>query len=140
MWMDQADLLDGMDFMFVQEFMSVAMERRCNAGEILFGEGDPADHFFTLMEGSVKVFVGEKKREVYRITHPGEVFGWSSLLDRNYYSASAECIEPTRVQQIERESFDRLLRNHPEKTGILYKRIAGMMGHRLVECYHQIQV
>jgi len=138
MLIDQADLFDGMDRMFIQEFMASTTKQKFNAGDTIFREGEQANYFYTLIEGSIRLTVGESKTEVYQITHPGEAFGWSSLLDRNYYSATAECLTPTHLHKIERIELDKLLQKYPEKSGTFYKRIAGMIGHRLVESYRQI--
>jgi CRP-like cAMP-binding protein len=138
MMIDQADLLDGMDFLFVQKYMALTAMQNYAKGDFIIREGDKADYFFILIEGSVRVSVGGGEKEVYVVSHPGEAFGWSSLLDRNYYSASAECLEPTRLHKMERTKLDQLLQAHPEAGAIFYKRIAGMLGHRLVESYKLI--
>jgi CRP-like cAMP-binding protein len=138
MLIDQADLFDGMDRMFIQEFMSNTIKQKFNAGDIIFRNGDQADHFYTLIEGNIRIIFGESKTEVYQVTHPGEAFGWSSLVDRNYYSASAECLTATYLHKIERVKLEKLLEKYPEKSGTFYKRIAGMLGHRLVECYRRM--
>jgi CRP-like cAMP-binding protein len=135
MMIDQADLLDGMDWLFVQKYMALAVMKNYAKGDFIVREGDKADNFFTLIEGSVRLSVGGGEKDVYVITHPGEAFGWSSLLERNYYSASAECLEPTRLHKIERNKLNQLLQAYPEASAVFYKRIAGMLGHRLVESY-----
>ncbi len=138
MLIDQADLLEGMDYHFIQQFMSLTIKENFGEGEVIFREGDKAENFYTLVEGRIRLSVGEGQKEVYVISHPGEAFGWSSLLDRNYYSASAECTEPTRLHRIEKHKLFTLLESHPEKRHVFYKRLAGMLGHRLVESYKQV--
>jgi CRP-like cAMP-binding protein len=135
MLIDQADLLDGMDFIFVQKFMAITTRENYKAGEFIFHEGDKADYFYTLIEGCVRLIIGEAGKEIYIISHPGEAFGFSSLIDRNYYSASAECLKPTFIHKIERNELTKLLLTHSEHSSIFYKRIAAMLGHRLIECY-----
>jgi len=43
MLIDQADLLDGMDRMFIQEFMSRTIKEKFNAENIIFHERDQAN-------------------------------------------------------------------------------------------------
>jgi CRP-like cAMP-binding protein len=138
MLIDQADLLDGMDFIFVQKFMAITTRERHPEGYIVLRQGDKADYFYTLIEGCVRLTASDPPKETYVVSHPGEAFGWSSLLDRNYYSASAECLQPTHLHKIERSALAALLAAHPEHSGTFYKRIAGMLAHRLVECYKLI--
>lgn len=135
MLIDQADLLWEMDKLFVREFMGITTAVNFEKGEVVFREGDPADYFYTLVEGKVRLSVGDPTRGVYTIDQAGEAFGWSSLVDRNYYSAAAECIEPTRCSKLEGRKLEALLKNHPESGLVFYKKLAGILGHRLVQYY-----
>jgi CRP-like cAMP-binding protein len=138
MLIDQADLLWGMDLLFVREFMGITSPVNFQKGDVVFRESDPAEYFFTLIEGRVRLTVGEPPKEVYTIDKAGEAFGWSSLVDRNYYSAAAECLEPTRCLKLERRKLEALLQGHPESGLVFYKKLAGMIGHRLVQFYQAI--
>ena len=68
----------------------------------------------------------------------GEAFGWSSLVDRDTYTASAECLEPTRLIKIDKESLETIFRKDPMSGLIFYKRLAGIIGQRLVHSYNTI--
>ncbi len=135
MLIDQADLLWGMDKLFAREFMGIAAPADFGKGDVVFQEGDPADCFYTLIEGRVRLSIGDPPREVYTIDQAGEAFGWSSLVDRNYYSATTECLEPTRCSRLERKKLETLLQSHPESGLVFYKKLAGILGHRLVQYY-----
>jgi CRP-like cAMP-binding protein len=135
MLIDQADLLWGMDMLFVREFMGISTTVHFEKGDVVFREGDPADYFYTLIEGKVRLSIGEPPKEVYTVDRAGEAFGWSSLVDRNYYSAAAECTEPTRCSKLEGKKLETLLQNHPESGLVFYKKLAGILGHRLVQYY-----
>ena len=135
MLIDQADFLWEMDKLFVREFMGLTAPVEFQKGGLVFRESDLADYFFTLIEGRVRLTVGVPPREVYTVDRPGEAFGWSSLVDRNYYSAAAECMETTRCLKLEGRKLQTLLQNHPESGLLFYKKLAGMLGHRLVQFY-----
>ena len=124
-----------MEKLFVREFMGLTAPVDFQKGGLVFRESDPADYFFTLIEGRVRLTVGVPPREVYTVDRPGEAFGWSSLVDRNYYSAAAECMQPTRCSKLESKKLEILLRNHPESGLVFYKKLAGILGHRLVQYY-----
>jgi CRP-like cAMP-binding protein len=124
-----------MDMLFVKEFMRITTPVNFEQGEFVFRESDPADSFYTLVAGRVRLTVGEPPKEVYTVDQAGEAFGWSSLVDRNYYSAAAECIEPARCLKLERRKLEALLQAHPESGLVFYKKLAGMIGHRLVQFY-----
>jgi CRP-like cAMP-binding protein len=138
MLIDQGDLLWGMDMLFVKDFMAVAAKVHVEKGNIIFREGDKADYFYTLVEGRIRLTIGEPAKEIYIIHKAGEAFGWSSLIDRNYYSATAECLEPTFVLQFEHNKLNTFLLKDIERALTFYKRLAGMLGNRLIQCYRLI--
>jgi len=138
MLIDQGDLLWGMDMLFVKNFMAVAAKVHLEKGNVIFREGDKADYFYTLVEGRVRLTIGEPAKDIYIIHKAGEAFGWSSLIDRNYYSATAECLEPTFLLQFEKNKLNTFLLKDIESALTFYKRLAGMLGNRLIQCYKLI--
>ena len=135
MRIDQADLFEGMERLFIKGFMALTAEARYKKGDFIFHAGDNADYFYTLVDGCVKISVGDDEIEVYTLNHSGEAFGLSSILDRNYYFASASCLEPTQLLRIEGNSLNQFLQDHPKSSSIFYKRIANRLSQRLIECY-----
>jgi CRP-like cAMP-binding protein len=138
MLIDQGDLLWEMDHFFVTGFMAVSTKIHLEKDSVIFREGDKADYFYTLVEGRVRLTVGESGKEVYIIDKAGEAFGWSSLVDRNYYSAGAESVEPTFVLQFERNALNKFLLENVESALTFYRRLAGILGNRLIQCYKLI--
>jgi CRP-like cAMP-binding protein len=135
MLIDQGDLLWGMDRQFVKDFMAVSTKVEFAKDALIFREGDQADYFWTLVEGSVRLTIGHASREIYIVDKAGESFGWSSLVDRNYYSATAECLEPAQLLQFEKNKLNDFLLKHVDSALVFYKRLAGMLGNRLIQCY-----
>ncbi len=72
---------------------------------------------------------------VHTVDYPGEAFGWSSLLDRDVYSASAECKEPTTLQKIDRRDLQKILEKDPVNGLIFFRRLAETIGNRLLWSY-----
>ena len=138
MLIDQGDLLWGMDFLFTKEFMAVSAKVHLEKGAVIFREGGKADYFYTLVEGRVGLTIGEPAKEIYIIDKAGEAFGWSSLVDRNYYSASAECVEPSDLLRFEKNDLNEFLLKNVDSAFIFYKRLAGILGNRLIQCYKLI--
>jgi len=94
-----------------------------------------AEHFYILQEGKIRLSVGEKARLTHLVSNPGETFGWSSLVGRETYTAAAECLDPSKVIKIEKEKLNRVFENHPASGLTFFRRLAGIIGERLISAY-----
>ena len=132
------DFIMGMGKEFALEAMEISEKLTLDGGETLFNEGDAAHHFYVLIKGRIELRLGKSGPVVYTARHPGEVIGWSSLVGRNDFSASAKCREPAKFLKFDRNSFLKLLQKNPANEALLFKRLAEMLGNRLLELYPTI--
>ena len=135
MYINQSELFMGTSMDFVRKFMDISKMTSHAKGKILFHENDPARYFFILLSGCVKLSIGKTGQVVYKASRVGEAFGWSSLIGGNEYSASAECIEPTKLLKTDNEKFKRVLDQDPANGVIFFRQLASTLGHRLLESY-----
>ncbi|MGM0642272.1 MAG: hypothetical protein ACQETC_00720, partial [Thermodesulfobacteriota bacterium] len=77
----------------------------------------------------------EKGSVIYVADDAGQVIGWSAVLDRDKYSASAKCSEDASMLKFDKKNFLDKLSGVPESEAILYKRLAKMLGDRLISLY-----
>jgi len=138
MYIKMSDFFMGMGKQFTIEVLDIAEKLFHNEGEILFHEGNPAKHFFVLLKGRVKLSLGETGPIVYMVRRPGEIIGWSGLIGRDTYSASGECMEETNLLKFDRDIFLKILKKYPRNEALLFKRLAEMLGNRLLELYPTI--
>jgi CRP/FNR family cyclic AMP-dependent transcriptional regulator len=138
MYIKQSALFTGTSMDFVKKFMDICELSSHKKGEVLFRENDPADFFFILLNGHVKLSVGEPQQVVYNAARNGEAFGWSSLIGGDVYSASAECLEPTKLLKTASVELSRILEADTENGIIFFKRLAASLGMRLLEMYKVI--
>ena len=135
MYIKQSDLLWGLDHEFVKRITEATVKETYKEGDRLFKEGDPADFFFILLRGRVKLSIGREEQRVHTVNHAGEAFGWSSLVGRDTYSAGAECREPTLLTKIDRETLEEILESDPKNGSQFMKRLCRMLGNRLIQAY-----
>ncbi len=135
MYIKQSDLLLGTSMDFVKKIMDISRMISHQKGDVLFRENDRARHFYILLNGRVKLSVGEVDQVVYDVAQNGEVFGWSSLIGREVYSASAECVEPTKLLVTDRNNLGKVLEEDPANGIIFMKHLAATLGNRLLETY-----
>jgi len=136
MFIQQADLFREVNQETMNEISSIMLEQSYDKGAILFAEGDPANHFFILREGRVRLAVGKEAAIDYPVSSPGEAFGWSSLVGRDTYTAQAECETPCKLIKIEKEKLQEIFERHPESGMAFFKGLAGAIGQRLIYAYN----
>jgi CRP-like cAMP-binding protein len=136
MHLAQGKLFWNMDIEFVKKVTDLAVTIQCKDGEMIFNVGDPADNLYVLLKGSVIMERGQDKW--YTAKHPGEIFGWSALIHREVYEASATSGIDTELLKIERKPFLDLLEQSPENKAILFEHFAKMLGDQLLETYLSI--
>jgi len=138
MYIKMSDFFMGMGKQFTIEVLDIAEKLFQNNGEVLFREGEPAKHFFVLLKGRVKLSLGETGPVVYMVRQPGEIIGWSGLIGRDRYSASGECMEATNLLKFDRDVLLDILKKYPRNEALLFRRLAEMLGNRLLDLYPTI--
>ena len=100
-------------------------------GETVFSEGDPPDHFCTVVKGRVKVFkmTPAGKDVILEIFGAGDPLGAVAAYDGNPFPASAAAIEDSLVLLVPRQAFFALLEQHPS----LVRGLLSGLTHRLSE-------
>ena len=132
------DFLRGLSRDFIMKMTGISVKESHKRGDVLFREEDPARHFYILVKGRVRLSIGENWRAVYTVNDLGDGFGWSSLVGRDIYSASAECVEPVELLKIDREEFLKIVKEDPANGLIFFKSLAGTVGKRLIKNYNTI--
>ena len=135
MYIQQVELTRGVGRDFVKALTDMSVIEEHAQGEILFRKGDPADHAYLLLIGRIHLKMGEVGHVIHIVSRPGETFGWSSLVKRDVYSSTAECVLETTVRRLHRDDLQNLLNKDPANGLIFFQRLAAMLGERLVENY-----
>ncbi|UCD77276.1 MAG: cyclic nucleotide-binding domain-containing protein [Desulfobacterales bacterium] len=138
MQLKMGDFILGMGKDFALKAIEISEKLSLKAGDTLFNFGEPADYFYVLIKGQIKLTLGQIGPVVYVARQPGEVIGWSSLVGREVYSASATCTDSTKLLKFERDEFLNILQKNPANEALLFKRLAEMLGNRLLELYPTI--
>jgi CRP-like cAMP-binding protein len=138
MYFKQVDILSGLDKDFIKRMMDIGTRSSFPAGAFLFRQGDPAEDFYILTKGHIKLSSGEGAQTVHMVNHGGEAFGWSSLTGSEMYTASAQCIEPVSLTMYHRDKLQPLLSSDPVNAFKFYKNLAATLGNRLVRSYDML--
>jgi CRP-like cAMP-binding protein len=88
------------------------------AGEFFFNEGEPAEEFFVLTGGRVKLtqVTPEGHQVVLRLAGPGEAFGGAGAFGEPTYPITAEALEPSSALTWSSATMRQLLETEPTVT------------------------
>jgi CRP-like cAMP-binding protein len=94
-----------------------------------------------LLKGRIRLTLGEAGQSVYIVSHGGEAFGWSSLIDRETYTASAESMTPVKLLRFDQKKVLKILEEDPKiplMGSFFFKCLADILGNRLLHSYKMI--
>ncbi len=96
--------------------LAVAKERSLGKDQILFHEGRPAEGFFALTEGSVKLvrFTAGGKEMLVHMVRRGQTFAEAALFGPRTYPVTAVAVEPSVVWLWPRGALVDLINSSPE--------------------------
>jgi CRP-like cAMP-binding protein len=138
MIIQEFDLFHDIANEVVEEIITVMEDVFYNSGEVVFSEGDPADNLYVLQSGALNLFMTGTGAATCVAIKAGEAVGWSSLVGRKTYSATVQCAETSRLYKINKNKLDRILMQYL-RTGLhFYKKLAGLVGERVIKCYQEI--
>lgn len=101
-----------------------------NPGEMLFKQGDPAKHFYVILEGAIRIARKIDNRELVVTTYLTDTFfGEVPLLAGTPHLASGQALSRTHVYSLQKNDFWQMLVTYPS----VRKTILGLMASRMQE-------
>jgi len=90
--------------------------RRLARREAVFHEGDPADGFYVVLAGRVKVFKlsPEGKEQILHIVGPGQSFAEATIFEGGAFPAHAETLTECDLAFLPKRPFVEFLEGHPK--------------------------
>jgi len=137
MYLKQSELFTGLGHNFLKETMALAEKVAFGSGEFVFREGDRADFFFILIQGRIRLILGDPGTVVGTSSAVGEIYGCTNLIGRDAHFLSAQCEEPSVLLRIDQKKMQHLLSADVENGFIFYRQLAGALGNRLMQMYRQ---
>jgi len=109
-------LFSGLDEVNLVEVASIATRRSIAKGETLFVEGEPANGFYLLARGGMKLckLSPDGREKVLHFVHPGETFAEAAFFGDGRYPAEARAVEAGELLNFPKEAFMGLLERNPQ--------------------------
>ncbi|OPY76448.1 MAG: Cyclic nucleotide-binding domain protein [Syntrophorhabdus sp. PtaU1.Bin153] len=134
----ESDLFKGVSNRVIAEIGRSGVELVFEPDAIIFTTDDEGSTIYELVEGTVEIMVLEREHIQYTVTKPGEIFGWSALVEPYVYTATARAATSVRAIGISRDIIEATVTRHPAEGLIIYKNLAGIIGQRLKGAYQHI--
>ena len=134
----EIDLFKGVAHEIMEEIVNICFEGNYAQDTVLFKKGEEAERLYILEEGSVKLIIENGGTITFTLDEPGEVFGWSSMVESGHYTASGVCATDIKVLKIERDELDKIFNRHPDVGVKVLKRLAGVISQRLTDAYQDL--
>ena len=110
-----SELLRGASREILQDALAASSRRRFDAGQTLFGQGDPAAFLHTVIGGRVRLVqtTEDGRQIIIRYVGNGELAGFAVLAGQTHCPLTAEAVEVTHTATWSREALTRLMERHP---------------------------
>ncbi|MCE5324984.1 MAG: Crp/Fnr family transcriptional regulator [Planctomycetaceae bacterium] len=100
-------MFSALDEQAVEAFAHQCRVQKVHKGQMFFSPGQPADRFFAVLEGRVKIFIVSPRgdEQTLHLYGPGSTFGEAAMLRGGDFPAYAEATTDSRVLVISRQSL-----------------------------------
>ncbi len=108
-------------------------EFKYSRGAEIFGQAEPADHIYQVIEGAVRShkLLSDGRRQIGAFHLPRDIFG---LENGDFHRFTAEAIVETTVRLIKRQSLERVAKTDPA----LVRSLLTMTTHNLQHVENQL--
>lgn len=128
---------EGFDEPTLKAISQAAVQRKYDADQVVFLEGEPCTGLYIVQQGWLKsVKISPTGREqVIRFVGPGDVFNEIGLLAGGINQVTVEALEPAILWIVQREALLKLIDEHPSLSRLLIQNLAQRVLHlmQLVE-------
>lgn len=110
------------------------------AGDYVYREGEPADHFYLIRFGRValEVFVPDRPPIVVETLKAGDLLGWSWLVPPYRNGFDARAVELARLLRLDAACLRAKMDRDPALGYALHKRFAPVVAARLAAARRQL--
>lgn len=132
---EESDLFKGVSPQFLDEIGRAGEIRNYKRDTVICKAHEKAKHIYQLLDGQVDIMMAEKEIIHFTVNKPGEIFGWSALVEPYTYTATAKCKTDSRVVRISRESIEKIILKYPADGLAILRHLTGIISQRLRHAY-----
>jgi len=130
-------LFSGFDAGQLEQIAATGQKLKIERGRFVFMQEDPADLFFIVIEGKIKIakIAPDGKEQILMLAGPGDSFGEAAFFAGVNYPAGAEALIDSSLIAFHRNKFMALMKERPELAFNMISRLSTLLHHmtRLVQ-------
>lgn len=134
-FLQSVDLFEGLTADELEEVAAICSDRSYRMGDIITRQGEVGDELYIITDGFVEVVLAETPTNPIRVVvslGSGQITGEMALLDQGPRSATVRAAsDPTTVQVIGREGFERLCNDKTHIGYIVMRNLAADLSFKL---------
>jgi CRP/FNR family transcriptional regulator, cyclic AMP receptor protein len=119
--------------MHLEQIAQIARVRDFNDGDVVFRQGDAAQHVYLVVDGNVSLEIcaaGTGCRQILTLGQ-GELLGWSSVLEQLNFTARARAVGKMRLVEINVAQLLAICDRDPQFGYELMRQVAMALAKRL---------
>lgn len=147
--MNSADLVEelagisclrGQSREHLEQIAAVAEVREYAESAVVFREGETADHLFLVISGRLSLELSPSTiyQKCLVDVGPGEMLGWSSLVEHSHFAATAIVVEPARLVSIDGVWLRKTCKDDPQFGYEFTQRAMLALAKRLTSTWSQL--
>ena len=128
-------LFAGLSETELRSLSIIANKTSFQRGDTIFKQNQPAHTLYLLLDGWVDIVVNTDTQadhhELVTTLSPGDIFGWSAVVDPYRYTASATCASPVEAIEFKGSDLLGLFELDPRLCCIIMRRVCQVVANRL---------
>jgi len=127
----EVQFFEGIDTQVIKEIENSCTLKTFEKGVAIFEKGTQADFLYILEQGDIDLLIKDTELTICNLTEPGEVFGWSSIVEKGIYTASCICKAETKALRISKDNIEDIFSRHPKAAVTFYRRLGSIFSKRI---------
>lgn len=134
--------LRDIDSAHLEEIAEIARISEFDKHDVVFQEGDRAKSVFFVVSGklSLELSPSTDYRKQLVCVGPGEMLGWSALVENTRFAATAIVMEPARLVSVDGERLRAICDADPQFGYEIMRRTMKGLAMRLTETWRQLSL
>ena len=135
-WLKKTELFETLDECQLSDLLSHSAVQSFPEGEIVFRQGDEANHLYVLIQGAVDLTLKAMEEVGFmtsKIDKEGAVFGTPALMDPYRYNVTAACLKASQILIMEAHYLRLKMAQEPKMGLEIMKKLASIYFNRLNE-------